>query len=121
MPNLRSKSAANRTWCFLVFLQFKSQTGSQQSHTDGAKITAYPGWKWSESIGKVKELDRCPSRHVGYVISGSMVAQDEDGNEMQFDAGDVYLIEPGHDGWVVGDEPCVSMEFNEHWESKAKS
>jgi uncharacterized cupin superfamily protein len=34
-----------------------------------------------------------------------------DGTEGELSAGDAYVIEPGHDAWVVGDEPVVVFEF----------
>ena len=52
------------------------------------------------------------SKHVGTVISGQMAAKHNDGTEQVFGPGDVYVIEPGHNGWVVGDEEVVAFEFN---------
>ena len=52
------------------------------------------------------------AKHVGTVISGQMAAKHNDGTEQVFGPGDVYVIEPGHNGWVVGDEEVVAFEFN---------
>ena len=38
-----------------------------------------------------------------------------DGTELTYKAGDAYSIEPGHDGWVVGDKPAVVYEFHGKW------
>ena len=80
-----------------------------------AKLTLQPGWSWSECIKPSVGGDSCQKRHIGTVISGSMGVKHDDGTEQVFTAGDVYLIEPGHDGWTVGDEPCVVHEFNSTW------
>ena len=52
---------------------------------------------------------------MGNVISGSMVVRHNDRAEETLVAGEVFLIQPGHDGWVVGDQPCVAQEFNSVW------
>ena len=80
-----------------------------------ARLTFEPGWKWSECIKPVAGTDSCQARHVGVVQSGSIHVVHEDGTEMDVSAGDTYVIEPGHDAWVVGDERFVGFEF----ESKA--
>lgn len=70
-----------------------------------------PGWKWSECIKPVVGGDSCQGRHVGYAQSGQLHVVHEDGTEADVKAGEAYVIEPGHDGWVVGDEPFVGYEF----------
>jgi hypothetical protein len=80
-----------------------------------ARLTAQPGWRWSECIKPVVGGDSCQVRHVGTVAAGQIHVAHEDGTELDIGAGDAYVIEPGHDAWVVGDVPFVSYEF----ESKA--
>lgn len=70
-----------------------------------------PGWRWSECIKPVVGTDSCQARHVGIVRSGSMHVVHEDGTEADIESGDAYVIEPGHDAWVTGDEPLVAFEF----------
>jgi hypothetical protein len=70
-----------------------------------------PGWRWSECIKPVAGTDSCQARHVGIVGSGTMGVSHEDGTEMELAAGDAYVIEPGHDAWVVGEQPVVAFEF----------
>jgi hypothetical protein len=77
-----------------------------------AKMVLQPGWSWSTCIKPVVGGESCQARHVGTVLSGSMSAKHEDGTTETFVAGDVYVIEPGHDGWVEGNEECVALEFN---------
>src|SRR5437867_9173415 len=76
-----------------------------------ARLTAQPGWRWSECIKPVVGGDSCQARHVGAVISGRMHVVHDDGTEGDAGPGDAYVIEPGHDAWVVGDEPLVGYEF----------
>ena len=77
-----------------------------------ARLTAQPGWKWSECIKPVAGTDSCQAHHVGTVASGHMHVVHNDGSEADLEAGDAYVIEPGHDAWVVGDEPFVGYEFD---------
>ena len=79
--------------------------------TAAARLTFEPGWKWSECVKPVAGTDSCQLRHVGVVGSGTLTVTHEDGTEMELSAGDAYVIEPGHDAWVVGDEPVVGFEF----------
>jgi hypothetical protein len=76
-----------------------------------ARLTAQPGWRWSECIKPVVGGDSCQARHVGMVASGQMHIVQEDGTEGDAGPGDAYVIEPGHDAWIVGDEPFVGYEF----------
>jgi hypothetical protein len=76
-----------------------------------ARLTAQPGWKWSECIKPVVGGDSCQNRHVGAVVSGRLHLSHEDGTEVEVGPGDAYVFEPGHDAWVVGDEPFVAFEF----------
>jgi quercetin dioxygenase-like cupin family protein len=81
------------------------------------KATFQPGWRWSEHVKPVAGTDSCQAPHVGYVVSGRQRVRMDDGTELEFAAGDVIAIPPGHDGWVVGDEPCVMIDFSgmEHY------
>jgi hypothetical protein len=76
-----------------------------------ARLTAQPGWRWSECIKPVVGGDACQARHVGMVMSGRMHIVHGDGTEAEAGAGDAYVIEPGHDAWVVGDEAMTAFEF----------
>lgn len=75
------------------------------------KATYEPGWKWSEHVGKAAGVKSCAVEHVGMVISGRATAAMDDGRVIEMKAGDVFYIAPGHDSWVVGDEPYVSLHF----------
>jgi uncharacterized cupin superfamily protein len=75
------------------------------------KFTLEPGWKWSECVKPVAGTDSCQARHVGVVQSGTLHVAHEDGTEVEIGPGDAYVIDPGHDAWVVGDERFVGFEF----------
>jgi mannose-6-phosphate isomerase-like protein (cupin superfamily) len=79
--------------------------------TTVARMTFEPGWKWSECVKPVAGTESCQLRHVGVVGSGQLVVKHEDGTELELSAGDAYVIEPGHDAWVNGEEPFVGYEF----------
>ena len=70
-----------------------------------------PGWRWSECVKPVAGTESCQARHVGVVHSGRITVKHEDGTELELGPGDAYIIEPGHDAWVEGDETFVGFEF----------
>jgi quercetin dioxygenase-like cupin family protein len=70
-----------------------------------------PGWTWSEHVGKASGAKSCMVEHVGMVVSGRATAAMDDGRVIEMKAGDIFYIAPGHDSWVVGDEPYVSLHF----------
>ena|SRR5437867_2853297 len=76
------------------------------------RATFEPGWKWSECVKPVVNTDSCQVHHTVYVISGRMKVKMNDGKEGEVGPGDVAVIPPGHDAWIVGNEPCVSIDFS---------
>jgi mannose-6-phosphate isomerase-like protein (cupin superfamily) len=70
-----------------------------------------PGWRWSQNIKPIAGTDSCQVHHVGYCLSGRMKVYMDDGGELEIGPGDAFVIPPGHDAEVVGDEDCVSLEF----------
>jgi mannose-6-phosphate isomerase-like protein (cupin superfamily) len=75
------------------------------------RATYEAGWKWSTHVGAATGAKRCEVEHVGMVISGRATAAMSDGRVIEMKAGDVFYIGPGHDSWVVGNEPYVSLHF----------
>ena len=75
------------------------------------RYTFQPGWRWSECIKPVVGTDSCQVEHVGYMVSGSLEVQHDDGSTAEVTGGSVYRIAPGHDASVLGDEPVVVVEF----------
>jgi len=75
------------------------------------RATHEPGWKWSVDVGGAAGIHFCNIEHVGLVICGKAVAAMQDGRIIEMNASDLFYIAPGHDSWVVGDEPtcpCIS-------------
>ena len=72
---------------------------------------ASAGWPWSECIKPIVGGESCQAAHLGYVVSGRIHIASDDGSELDLGPGDVYRLEPGHDAWVLGDEPFVALEF----------
>ena len=75
------------------------------------RATYDPGWKWSEHVGKSLGKTSCDVEHVGVVLSGRATAAMNDGRVIEMKGGDIFHIPPGHDSWVVGDEPYVSLHL----------
>ena len=78
------------------------------------RATYQPGWKWSEHVGAPLGQTHCDVEHVGMVLSGCATAAMADGTIHELRAGNLFYIPPGppgHDSWVVGDEPYVSLHF----------
>ena len=70
-----------------------------------------PGWKWSEHVGAPSGQSSCMVEHVGYVVSGRAAVKMDDGEERVMEPGDFFYVPPGHDSWVVGNEPYISLHF----------
>jgi hypothetical protein len=77
------------------------------------KATFEPGWRWSDNVKPIAQTDSCQVSHLGYCLSGRMKVFMDDGSEGEVGPGDVAAIPPGHDAEVVGDEPCVMLDFGE--------
>lgn len=70
-----------------------------------------PGWRWSDSVKPIAGTKSCEAPHFQYQVSGTMKVLMDDGTELECKAGDVTLIPPGHDAWVVGNEPVIVIDF----------
>jgi hypothetical protein len=75
------------------------------------RATYNAGWKWSAHVGKALGKKSCDVEHVGLVISGRAAVAMDDGRVIEMKAGDLFHISPGHDSWVIGDEPYVSLHL----------
>lgn len=80
-----------------------------------AKLTVQPGWRWSTCIKPIVKTESCQVRHMGCLVQGKLTVKMDNGEEYNIKKGDAYVIEPGHDAWVEGDEEVIGYEF----ESKA--
>ena len=75
------------------------------------RATFEPGWRWSEHVKPIAQTDSCQAPHTGYYVSGRMHVVMDDGEETEYGPGDFAIIPPGHDAWIVGNEPCVVIDW----------
>jgi mannose-6-phosphate isomerase-like protein (cupin superfamily) len=75
------------------------------------KVTFQPGWKWSTCVKPIAKTESCQAPHLQCLLSGRMHVQMEDGSEQEFGPGDVLSIPPGHDAWVIGNDPLVAIDI----------
>lgn len=71
-----------------------------------------PGWKWSTCVKPLAKTESCQAPHLQYHVSGRLRVRMDDGTEDEFGPGDVSVIPPGHDAWVVGQEPVVVVDIS---------
>jgi hypothetical protein len=74
------------------------------------RATLQPGWKWSSCVKPIAQTESCQASHLQYHVSGRLRVKMEDGEETEFGPGEVSFIPPGHDAWVVGNEPAVIID-----------
>ena len=71
-----------------------------------------PGFRWSTAMKPLVKTDRCMHAHAGFLAQGEIHIEYADGCVVEYKAPQVVAIDPGHDGWVVGKEPVVLIEFD---------
>jgi quercetin dioxygenase-like cupin family protein len=81
------------------------------NETTAHRATFQPGFRWTEHVKPLVGTDLCEIPHIGYVVSGRIGVRMADGTEREMAAGDTFDIPPGHDIWVIGDEPYVAVDF----------
>lgn len=74
------------------------------------RLTFQPGWRWSEDVKPAAKTEVCQIPHLNVHIAGRLGVKMTNGAESEYGPGDVSLIPPGHDAWVIGDEPVVIIE-----------
>jgi len=75
------------------------------------RATLQPGWKWSTCVKPLVNTQSCEAAHLQYHLSGRLHVVMDDGSELEFGPGDVSYLPPGHDAWVVGNEPAVVVDI----------
>lgn len=70
-----------------------------------------PGWSWHDCIRPTVGGEWCQARHLGMVISGRLGIEMEDGTTFEVGPDEVFDIPPGHNGWTIGHEPVVQVEW----------
>jgi len=76
------------------------------------RATFNPAWRWSEHVKPIAGTDSCQAAHTCYFISGRMKVVMDDGQEMEYGPGDFAIMPPGHDAWIIGEEPCVVIDWH---------
>jgi len=71
-----------------------------------------PGWRWTRDMSPITHTDLCMHAHVGFLVQGKMVVEYGDGCREEYEAPAPMVIPPGHDGWVVGDETAVLVQYD---------
>ncbi len=84
------------------------------------RVIYQPGFRWSTHMKSAVGTDFCMHAHVGFIARGRIHIQYRDGTTLEFVAPQVVAIKPGHEGWVVGDEPAVLIEVDFLGETAAK-
>jgi hypothetical protein len=75
------------------------------------KAVFEPGWSWEKCVKPIVKTNSCEAPHTSVIISGRMKVRMDDGTEAEGGPGDIAVIPPGHNAWVIGDEPCVMLDF----------
>lgn len=95
--------------------EFPNGSGSMKVLDLGAETLGYatfnPGWQWSKDMKPKVGGESCQVVHNLYCISGRMAILMDDGTEFEIGPGDASFIAPGHDAWIVGDEPFVGLDW----------
>jgi len=70
-----------------------------------------PGWRWTTHLAPVAGTASCQVHHLGLSVSGRLRVETDAGDTIDIPPDSIYEIPPGHDAWVVGDEPWVTVEW----------
>jgi quercetin dioxygenase-like cupin family protein len=108
LPSVESKSLDSPD-AACAFLDESERVAVQLRSAAIGRGVYRPGWRWSEHAQPLS--GRESDEHIGYVISGRMAVRAKDGAEVEVGPGEAFVAAPGHDAWVVGDEPCVALDF----------
>ncbi|MGH9409647.1 MAG: hypothetical protein ACRD1V_09370 [Vicinamibacterales bacterium] len=76
------------------------------------RVIYEPGFRWSDRMKAIVGTDVCMHAHVGFIVRGRIGVRYKDGCTVEFTAPQAVAIEPGHEGWVIGSEPAVLIEFD---------
>jgi class 3 adenylate cyclase len=110
MSTARAKSLTNPDQT-LEFPGIKVQQIDLGDVTVG-RIVTEPGWRWHTHVRPQVGGDWCEARHMGVVLSGRFGIAMRDGTKLEFGPEDVFEIPPGHDGYTIGEDPCVQIEWS---------
>jgi quercetin dioxygenase-like cupin family protein len=107
-PSVEAKSldSPDRAW---AFVDDSKRVAVQLGKAAIGRGVYQPGWRWSEHVQPLSGSES--EEHIGYVISGRMAIRAKDGTEIEVGPGEAFIAAPGADAWVVGEEPCVALDF----------
>ena len=71
--------------------------------------THNPGWKWNSHAGA--QTVKPSENHIAYIISGNIVVKNSTGIEIEVGSGEAFEVGSGHAAWVIGNEPCIALDF----------
>lgn len=109
MPTIQKKSLGSPDET-MKFEKGKAEMVKLGGATVG-RLTFEPGWKWSTCVKPIAKTQSCQVHHFVYQVSGRMKVVMDDGAQTELGPGEVADIPPGHDAWVVGNEPVVVLDF----------
>src|SRR5438477_9191814 len=75
------------------------------------RLVFEPGWRWSRDVKPIAGTGSCEAPHFQYHVSGQLAIRMDDGAEFIAGPGDVTTLPSGHDAWVVGEEPVVTVDW----------
>src|SRR5436305_653160 len=104
----KSLDLPDRRW---TFSDQSERVAVQLRHVAIGRGVYRPGWRWSTHVGPISGKDA--DEHIGYVLSGRMAVRAKDGTVVEVGPGEGFIAAAGHDAWVLGDEPCVAMDFTQ--------
>ena len=104
-PRMKNMSAPDET----LSLEKGSASTVRVGELVVGRLVLEPGWRWSRHVRPIAGTTSCQFHHVGLILSGAMDGRMDDGTEFEIRPGDIFDLPPGHDNWVIGDEPMVSV------------
>lgn len=87
------------------------ETRTFENGTTIGRMTLEPGWSWDKCVKPIVKTNSYEAPHTQYMISGRIKVVMDDGSEEEFRPGDTDIVPPGHNAWVVGNEPVVGIDF----------
>lgn len=73
--------------------------------------TVEPGFRWSTHLRRETDEPLCQVHHLQLLLSGRFAVEMDDGEHVELSPNEIFDVPPGHDAWVVGDEPAVLLDF----------
>jgi class 3 adenylate cyclase len=104
-PQMKNLSAPDET----LSLEKGSASTVRVGELVVGRLVLEPGWRWSKHVRPIVGTTSCQFHHVGFTLSGAMDGRMDDGTEFAVRSGDIFDVPPGHDNWVIGNEPMVAI------------